>query len=132
MPLPRTQNTVVLLCDCGTKSHSVFISKLVFDEPNMLYEIVQIPEQQTLWARIKQAFNLILTQGQNRAIDNADQCQKGQCRGPAHHGVGEQGGWNTNQAIDTHFGHYTREQKGHHRGRFAIGIGQPGMQGEQG
>lgn len=60
MPLPRTQNTVVLLCDCGTKSHSVFISKLVFDEPNMLYEIVQIPEQQTLWARIKQAFNLIL------------------------------------------------------------------------
>ncbi len=60
MPLPRTPTTVVLLCDCGTKSHSVFISKLGFDEPHMLYEIVQIPEQQTLWARIKQAFNLIL------------------------------------------------------------------------
>jgi hypothetical protein len=50
--------TIAVPCECGDKSHTIYLTALEFDDPAHI-EIVMVPSNLPLWERIKQAFRLI-------------------------------------------------------------------------
>ena len=79
-----------------------------------------------------QLFDVFLSEGDCRSVEDADHCQDGNPGRQLYRGLREKGEVVAQQAVGAQLEQNTRQDDRARRGRFHVGVGQPGMQGPQG
>src|SRR5713226_6165051 len=76
-------------------------------------------------------FQVGLNESDQRAVDDADDSERGDKRSSAMRGVGEERQAEANHAVGAHFQEHAGEDDGAGGGRFHVGVGQPGVEREE-
>ncbi len=94
--------------------------------------IAEHDEAQVAYRRIRdQLLHVGLHQSDQRAVEDADDCESHDPGRGFVRGVGEQRQAETHQSVGAHFQHDAGQHDGAGGGRFDVGVGQPGVQREQ-